>query len=364
MRPLLLLLILETLRAQVPADMARDLVRRIGPVARETVTVSFRNQSDLSAAESADIRRIFESELRQQGARVVESAGSVDVRLTIAQNLANYLLVAEVRRGEDRQVSMLPWPRVPNSARAGATAVSIEKTLLLEQREQILDIASIGGSLLVLQPSRITRGAQSATLPARTWPRDMRGRLLVQSGSFLAYLPGLICSGVLDPLDVRCREGDEPWPGELRAYLAANRNFFDGRVSLASGVRKSLTPFYSAAPLGDGWAITGIDGQVRLYDAALEPAGQLSGWGSDVASAKCGEAALLLASTAGEATDKDAIHVLRLENRQASETGAAIEMPGPVTALWPGGNGGAIAVAHNFVSGAYAAFRLSISCGH
>src|SRR5206468_10614395 len=186
--------------------------------------------------------------------RRVGSDGSIGARVTIARSRASYLLAAEVRRGDARQVIMLPWPRT--AARANAAALSLEKTLLLEHTEQILDAASAEQDLLVLHASRISRYVQrngrwesqeSGALPLKAWPRDLRGRLILQNRSFLAYLPGTICSGALEPLDVRCRDADEPWPGELRAVFVANRNFFDGRVSLASGVRKSLPAFYSAA---------------------------------------------------------------------------------------------------------------------
>jgi hypothetical protein len=48
--------------------------------------------------------------------------------------------------------------------------------------------------------------------------------------------------------------------------------------------------------------------------------------------------------------------------RQAVETGAPAEMPGPVTALWPLDESSAVAVARDLGSGAYAAFRLAVSC--
>jgi hypothetical protein len=365
-----MIILAHALRAQIPSDIARDLARRIGPVAREAVSLEFRNLSDLRAADAADLRRWFETELRNQGARIVESSGTIEARVTIAQNLASYLLVAEVRRGDDRQVIMLPWPRT--AARAIAAALSLEKTLLLEDPEQILDAASAEPSLLVLHSSRISRYVQrngrwepqeSAALPLKAWPRDLRGRLILQNRSFLAYLPGTICSGALEPLDVRCRDADEPWPGELRAVLVANRNFFDGHVSLASGVRKSLPAFYSAAMLTEGWALAGVDGQVRLYDTALDPAGQFGGWGSDLAAVKCGSATLLLAPGTGDGSEKDSVRVFQIVDRQPVDAGAAVDMPGPVTALWPAGEV-AVAVARDLVSGDYAAFRLAVVCGH
>ncbi len=53
---------------------------------------------------------------------------------------------------------------------------------------------------------------------------------------------------------MECHPSDEPWTldagarGVLLANFAAGRNYFDGRVVPPSGVRKTLPPFFSAAP--------------------------------------------------------------------------------------------------------------------
>ena len=79
---------------------------------------------------------------------------------------------------------------------------------------------------------------------------------------------------------------------------------------------------------------------------------------------KCGPGSLLLATRTGEGSEKDAIHVYQVVDRQAAEAASAIDMPGPVTALWTMDESSVVAVARDPASGEYAAYRLAISCGH
>ena len=112
--------------AQTPADAARDLARRIaGVVPKETVSLAVRNLSSLAPAQVEEARRGVEAELRAQGVRVVESGG-VAVRITASDSMRERLLVAEVPRGEERQVVMSAWPREAEGARALAGAAGKE----------------------------------------------------------------------------------------------------------------------------------------------------------------------------------------------------------------------------------------------
>jgi hypothetical protein len=324
--------------AETAADAGHELARRIAGGSRNPVSLSLRNLSDLGTAEVTEVRRVLESGLR------VETGAPDEIRVTISQNFADYLLVAEMKRGEDRQVLMAHWPRAAGPPKSGQPAVSVEKTLIATLPDPILDAAEIGADWLLLQPGRVVElSGAVAALPPLTLPRDPRGRLVVLAGSYLAYLPGVICSGAVTPLDARCRETDEAWPVGVRAYFARGRNYFDGRLNGGNAV----PPFYTAA-----------DGVFERVDGANLSAA----WGSDITGVKCGETSFVLATRPGNGTDKDAVRVYRIMERQAVETGAPAEMPGPVTALWPLDESSAVAVARDLGSGAYAAFRLAVSC--
>jgi hypothetical protein len=223
----------------------------------------------------------------------------------------------------------------------------VEKTLIASLHDPILDAVQVDSDWLILQPGRVLRLASggAAPFPSLILPRDPRGRLIVQGGSYLAYLPGAICSGAVEPLDARCREADEAWPVGVRAGLARGRNYFDGRLM----GDKPVAPFYTVA------AAEGIF-------ARVEGASSFGPWGSDIAGAKCGTASLVLATRTGDGSEKDAVRVYQIAERQARELAAPVEMPGPVTALWQADDSSAVAVARDLGSGEYAAYRLALTC--
>jgi hypothetical protein len=386
--PLLVAPILPAAEAPAgPAEAARELARRLASGFRGPVALVVRNLSDLAPADVAEFRRTLATELH--GVSLVEGGaetGAADaVHVTLSQNFAAYLLAAEVKRGEERQVILFPFKRVAGALRAGPAAVTVDKSLIASLAEPILDVARADQDLLLLQPARVTRftsvngnweARESAAYGPLSLPRDPRGRLMVQSGSYLAYLPGAICSGAVQPLDARCREGDEAWPlvrdPALRAYPARGRNYFDGRVS-TPGVSKSVPAFYSAVQTAaatqnaapDQWIFTRLDGRAWLHDASLEPVAAIGAWGSDLAAVavKCGAGSLVLATRPGDGSEKDSIRVYQITDRQAAEAASAIDMPGPVTALWTMDESAVVAVARDLASGEYAAYRLAISCG-
>jgi len=373
----------SALAAENLVDAAKDVVRRAAAFAgtREPVSLSFRNSSSLPGAEAARIRRIVDTGLRDVGVRATETAAAAEVRITVSENPADWLLVAEGRRGEERQVWISSWPR-----RDGGTslpAASLEKKLLWEAGEQILDVALLPDAMLVLTPAKLTlysrrnnaweaRESATVTAPLR-WPRDLRGRVRVSGPALQVFLPGVYCAGAWQPsLILDCKPGDEPWVLEsgkqsmLLGTYAAARNYFDGRVVTQAGSRKSVSPFYTAAAVDDGgaalWLVAGVDGRTQLYDASFEPAGAVAGWGSDIAgtSARCGSGQQVIATRPDESSE--AVQAFSIVNRQPEPLSAPLAMPGPVTALWAAGTD-AVVIARDAQTGQYVAYLLSISCG-
>src|SRR5262249_51869527 len=159
----------------------------------------------------------------------------------LSENESQYLMIAEARKGEERQVWISSWKRVGAGTRAAPT-VLIEKQQIWEQDEPILDVAFPPSGLLVLSPGKVAlfgsgnepRGSIPIP-PMKPWPRDPRGRLRVNGNSFQAFLPGMRCTGALEPaLTMECKPSDEAWPLEsggralILARLVAGRNYFDG----------------------------------------------------------------------------------------------------------------------------------------
>jgi hypothetical protein len=364
-------LLLFALLALDMGGAARDLAHSAAAAAgHEPVILTARNLSALGPGEVAGVRRVFESELRSAGVRLAGTPSAAELQVTISEDLSHYLLIAELRRGPERQVFMASWPRSPASSQPLSPQVRLERKLLWEQDEPVLDVAQSGDMTLVLDPTRVlvVRGAeqQSVAIPAaRVWPRDIRGRLSIGGPAFTAWLPGTVCRGSLQPrLSMECRDSSEPWllaPGAIAAFAAA-RNFFEGRADIESWGGHDVPPFYSAAGAGGAWIFAGTDGRVRLYTRPWQAAGSIEQWGSDVAAIETPCGPRILATLPGSGAERDAIRSYSLIEGSASPAGPPLEFAGPVTALWSGGNS-AVAVSRDLQSGRYAAFSLVPACG-
>jgi hypothetical protein len=352
----------------------------------EPVALTWRNQSSLASAEAGRARAVFEAAFREAGGAFGETAPAVEVRLTVSEDGTDYLLVEEARKGDQRLVWLAAWKRA-DALPAAALTATLDKKLVWERDEQILDAAFPGDFMLVLSPWRIAwfarqdgRWAQSATvaLPVpKTWPRDPRGRLRVNGPRFQAYLAGgVACSGAWQPpVSVDCQPSGEPWVLESgsRALLLANfaegRNYFDGRVVTQTGARHSAPPFYSAAAVEQHgqslWLLALADGRARLFDASFQPAGEVDSWGSDIAGVdvRCGGGSGVLATRPGDGAEADAIQGFSIANGAAAALTPPVELPGPVTALWASGGASALAVSKNSSTGKYAAYLLTVACG-
>jgi hypothetical protein len=366
---------------------ARELARRTAAFVGkgEPVSVAWSNVSSLGSSELHQARGAFEAALREAGSRLSDVAPLTEARLTLSENRTQYLLVEEIRRGDDRQVWFSSWKRTDPTPSASA-GITLERKMVWEQDEPILDVAFPAGAMVVLSPSRVTQYARQngpwtaaasiALTPPRAWPRDLRGHLRVNAANFQAYLPGMACSGGVEPsLTMECKSTEEPWVLEsgsramLLGYFAPARNFFDGRVTSQAGVRKTVAPFYSAAAAEEQgqtlWLLAMVDGRAQVLDASLDPAGSIPSWGSDIAGtdAHCGSGSQVLATRPGDATVTDAIQAFSIVNRSAAPLSPPLELPGPVTALWSSGGSAVMAIVHNLATGRYEAYMVTVSCG-
>ena len=334
--------------AQDLGSPARELARRVRP---DVASLTVRNLSSLPAAAVADITRTLETELRVRSNR----PGAI-VSVTLSENVKSYLWVAEIRRGEDREVAMLAVDR-PDAPAATPAPVAIAKKLLWEQEKPILDAATVESMLIVLDSASVSfyrdrQLTQSLPIPGwRPMPRDPRGRLIIERDSFRAFLPGIICTGSLSPAAMSCGESNAPWPLDgVTAELAPGRNYFTA---------PRLGAFFSAASLAKFQIVAGLDGRARIYDNTLGEVSALTGWGSDIAAIENG-CAQILATRPGDAGEPDAVQAYDLSGRSAGDPAT---LPGPVVALWRSGRKGeAVAVARNAETGRYAAYSLVITC--
>jgi hypothetical protein len=362
----------------------RELARKTAGFAGrgETVSLAWSDISSLGPAGSAEARSALESALQEAGLRITEVVPTVDVQVTVSENASQYLLVEEARKGGERQVWIANWKR-GGGAGAAPLAARLEKRQVWEQEEAILDVAFPAGNTLVLSPSHIAlygpqkepRGMVPLKSP-KEWPRDLRGHLRVNGGAYEAFLPGIHCTGALEPaLTLECKPAEEPWVLEsgsramLLANFAAGRNYFDGRVTAQNGLRKTLAPFFTAAEVEEHgkqlWLLAMLDGRTAMFDPAFDAVGAIPAWGSDIAGtdARCGSGRQVLATRAGDGSEPDGIQGYSIVNRAPVPLTAPMELPGPVTALWSAGGDSAIVVVRNLDSGKYMAYVVTVACG-
>jgi hypothetical protein len=395
------LLLPAAARAQTALEAASELARRIvvstGP--RRAITLKVRNVSSLQETDVTAVLGALENELQSHGIRLGgEAPAEVEVIVTISENAGGFLFVAQIRQNDAEQVAVVPFVRAGGAANpAQPEMVRLEHTVMWEQDAPILDFAAVNMGadavnvwMLVLQPEKVSlleksaagweeRHSVSISAP-QPWPRDLRGRLLVEAETFWAYLPGTVCGGAVDAaqsskITMDCQPSNDPWPlyagGQLLGYapFSAQRNFFTGRIESADGRARDFAPFFSAASVeaerNSWWILAGTDGQARLYGRAVEPERTFRGWGSDMASVKsgCGSGWQVLASGPGDAGAPEWVRAFEVEGTEPRAVSVPLPMPGAVTALWPAAENAAIAVTRNPNTGRYAAHTLTIACG-
>ena len=127
--------------------------------------------------------------------------------------------------------------------------------------------------------------------PTRTFPRDLRGRLLLRRDHlFDVYLPGrsagrarprrsrLDCMATDDPwpLDTRRRRGGSANLPVVRAFYAALAQFLHRSLSPGIGKISNVPSFYSAAALPRSnytlWMLAAVDGSLHLVDGITDQA--------------------------------------------------------------------------------------------
>jgi len=341
------------------------------------------------------LRTQVENAFRARAIRLGDNtSASGKISITFSRNVHGPLIVAKVQRGEQVRVILLPFELSPP---ARVVAGRLERRLLWEQKDPILDLTSTENELWVLDSAALSyynRQAGQWTLQrrlviphARPWPRDLRGMLHADGELLEAYLPGMLCR--VEKLQFGCEESTAEWPLQsgplsLRASFEPGRNFFSGFTTVASSTRPYISPFYGAGIVSSEgqelWLLTRPDGNAYLHNQAPEAdvqqkeagafefgnAGHVAaipGWGSDIAvlSEACQTRSLVLAAESrSERTDEVQAYVIL--KQQLQPVAEPAEFPGPVTALWSKPDGTAVAVAHDRTSGRYAAYSLRVTC--
>src|ERR1700683_276357 len=349
--------------------------------------------STVAAVDPASIRQTLEDDIALRGARSVSAPADTQVQVTISQNLAGFVLVAEIRRQDVQQVAVVPVASTDELPPQPGPEPGIQRKIIWQQAIPILDFAQVPADSrrmlwYFLEPDRLVAyefddGAQvlrDAQPVSRRYPsRDLRGHLVAADAMHVsAFLAGMRCDASWNPsLSVECRENaGQQWPmGTVSWTSNPVRNYFQGSITFSNDLQARFPPFFSSAspsPETTGLSssrriVAGLDGQAELFVGNAEPASNFEGWGSDMVSiaSGCGSAWQVLVTGSGDWTEKDQIQLYEIRDRGAAAIGEPVELTGPILALWAGEDGrSARAISRNLESGMYEASVVSVSCSN
>jgi hypothetical protein len=389
-------------------ELARKIVAVTGP---GVVELTFDNRSSLGHRDSEIVENGLRSALQGLGLRFASTdQAAATVKITLSENVTSYVWVTQIRQSAgDTAVVMVSLARPEGSSAVHESVpLTLRKIPLWMQNGPILDVAVLEENPLpthiaVLDSEKVTlyrlqngKWQQEQTLGiahAQPWPRDLRGRLIPGRDHLIdIYLPGVFCASAATQLTLNCRESDDPWPlvptalsvgtssafpgagmngtfaavPQMKAFFASTRNFFTGVVTPGVGKFSAVPKFYSAVPLPREkytlWIFAETDGQTHLIDGVSDQIAK-TGWGSDLASLRtgCGASWQVLAATSGG--EGDSIRAYEFPDREPVAVTAAVDLPGPITALWTESKGDtAVVTIRNRETGSYEAFRLALAC--
>ncbi len=321
--------------------LAKNVSARLAP--NQIGHVTMRNVSSLGRAEAQRAQSSFEQAIRRR----VRNPETVEITLTVSENLKGYLLIADFKLADQRIVEMEPYRPEPAAAPA-RPALTITKRRLWEQALPILDLGVLDDQMLILDTAGVTRYERregkwtlAETAAAPSVVRDPRGRLEIVDDSIAIQLPGTTCRGSMKPaLSIQCEPG--------RVFTAARNTL------------EAAAPFFSDAQMGGAHLVAETDGRTHIYDSAETASGTIDDWGSDLATvATCAGPRVAVTGT-GESGDTvtlyDLIYAVPIRVSDPAD------FPGPVTALWPSKTG-AFAAVRNLAKGSYEAYSLTVDCG-
>lgn len=333
-------------------DLATELAARIAGVltASDQVYLTVAGSDD-DQTERRQLQEAIAAALIGRGVRLVERSGAASVSVTCADNLRERACLAEVRRGTSREVVAVARAHEVRTSADRPAPLSLVLQPLFGQRAPILDVATMGDRLFVLDPAAVTsyrrsdagwQRVQSRPVgSSRPWPRDIRGRLRLDGPTLEALLPGVACRASLDLSNLTCVDERLSWPiGIENTGVDASRNHFTTPEGLA---------FFGAAVLGAEagarWLLADQSGALILLDAARRTVAGV-GAGDDVVAvgARCAPMTHVLVSSPSQSGRRpDTLRLFRVAQRQLLPAAVPLELPGSVTALWatpgpPGNN--------------------------
>lgn len=371
--------------------LAEDIAAALGT--SHSFALDVNQVSTAAAVNPASIRQTLEDDIALRGAHSVAAPADAQVQVTISQNLAGFVLVAEIRRQDARQVAVVSVAATDELPPQPGPEPGIQRKVIWQQAVPILDFVQVSADSrrtlwYFLEPDRLVAyefddGAQvlhdAQPISRRYNSRDLRGHLVATDAMHVsAFLAGMRCDASWNPsLSAECRENaGQQWPmGTVSWTSNPARNYFQGSITFSNDLQAKFPPFFSSAspsPETTGLSssrriVAGLDGQTQLFVGSAEPASNFNGWGSELVSiaSGCGSAWQVLVTGPGDWTEKDQIQLFEIRDRGAAAIGGPMELTGPILALWASEDGrSARVISRNLESGMYEASIASVSCGN
>ena len=354
------------------------------------------NVKDVSAAapvDLAEIERTFDQDMQARGMRPVAAPGDAQIQISISQNVAGFVLVAEVHRADAQQVAIVPVTGDESQSGQPAAEAGLQRRIVWQQATRLLDFdqasADDGRTFwYLLEPDRLEAyqfaGGQqvlheASPISRRYATRDLRGWIQATDATHVsALVGGTRCDVSWSPsFALDCHENTgQQWPMGAGSWtFTPGRNYFSGTITLSNSLQTKFPPFFSSASPPPGTStqgasrrvVAGIDGQTQFFEGGAEPVASFADRGSDIISIAdaCGSGWQILATGVGDWTEKDQIQLYEVRDRKALAVGQPLELPGPTLALWPTDDGkSARVISRNLETGLYEASIVSVSCGN
>jgi hypothetical protein len=323
-------------RSATIEDSARELARSVAAAlpTHDRVSIEIRNISSLAADEVLVVEQTLTNELQKQGSAPLDSATVVNVRVTLSENIKNFLWAAEVSRGDAAQVVLLAVPRSSEDRIvSSAMPMTLRSEKFWEGPQRILDAilakASNGDSLLILLTPgglqiRAIGSDNVSNIPIPFDPvvmRDPAGSLEQADNGITFKSVPRVCRIDTDARAlIECHRTDGPPPGRV----------FE-KIELAMPGPRHVER---------GSQITAVQSSCRAGE-------------------------MYLAAGTGDYTESDAIELFEstvvngiIAEKRLSDF---LRVPGPVIALQFGG-ATPRAIVRNLQTGNYEAYSISITC--
>jgi hypothetical protein len=233
-------------RADSLEDAARALARKAASVPQRDrrFYLDWQNHSSVAAEQSEALRESFTGEIGNENVATTPESGFRALRVSIEETPALLVLIASVPCANGEEVRIIESPRAAlATAASSTTALRLQKELLWEQREPILDAVEPGDEankqnlLLLLNRESIslycrdtdhwelldTKPIHASEKPVR----DLRGELQFSLGrdkQNSVALPGKTCDlDLTEKIELTCHPAAQTWREGMFIASPCNR---------------------------------------------------------------------------------------------------------------------------------------------